>query len=92
MNAILKDVFPFDPVFAEETSTFLRSNKDLLKTIWQTISKILETEKSSIGYIQNPEALLDIIDHGKNIEPKKRKFAFFILFILNFRLVGYGSC
>ncbi|KAG4305312.1 hypothetical protein PORY_001482 [Pneumocystis oryctolagi] len=44
INAVLKDMFPYDPVFAEEDASVLRQHTHLLQTVWHYVVQTLHDE------------------------------------------------
>ncbi|KAG4301051.1 hypothetical protein PCANB_002600 [Pneumocystis canis] len=71
INAILKETFPLDAIFAEETSTLLYLKKELIEKIWNYVNDILYKDTMNIGKINNINELLDIIDYGNKYEKLK---------------------
>jgi 3'(2'), 5'-bisphosphate nucleotidase len=69
VNAVLRSVFPADPIVGEEDSNELRANQELRQKVWDLVSSTLQaTPAKEIaqggGEIRSDEEMLDLIDSG----------------------------
>lgn len=69
VNAVLRSVFPSDPIVGEEDSNDLRGNRELRQKVWDLVSSTLQATpvkeiEHSGGEIRSDEEMLDFIDCG----------------------------
>ena len=69
VNAILRSVFPKDPIVGEEDANELRTNPELREKVWKLVSCTLqETPSEELeqdgGLIKSDEEMMNLIDQG----------------------------